>query len=380
MNGMIQIAFLDKNIVSALVPVYSMKPERVIYLYDSKVVGENTLREVEEAIRSRVPRIAVQYVRVNMTRLEDIRGQLEQLVDTYTAKDIQIDITGGSELMTACGFLVAKDHNLMLSYGDFHSEYMLDATTAQRIRPMETVTLEDYLRGIGGKYLSSSRHTPQEADYERLLDMAEIIFANEKKWDKFFKHITGGYTAAGIMEFSMDDMRENGDCMFILDAFLARGFAKRIGEDRYRYASEADKEYMTVSGIWLELYIYIQAKQCFEEVYMGVDIDWNKRDICQSRDNEIDVVIMRKSQPIFISCKMRPVEKETVYEIYAMARRLGGDYAKSLIATTVDVRKGQDERNGIYLRMAKMKVGLIEVRDFQNQTPRQVFDRALSMT
>ena len=27
---------------------------------------------------------------------------------------------------------------------------------------------------------------------------------------------------------------------------------------------------------------------------------------------------------------MRPVEKETVYEIYSMARRLGGDYAKSL--------------------------------------------------
>jgi len=72
---------------------------------------------------------------------------------------------------------------------------------------------------------------------------------------------------------------------------------------------------MTVSGIWLEVYIYIQAEQCFDEVYMGVDIDWNKRDICESRDNEIDVVVMKNSQPIFISCKMRPIEKETVYEI-----------------------------------------------------------------
>lgn len=134
---------------------------------------------------------------------------------------------------------------------------------------------------------------------------------------------------------------------FILNAFLDRGYAKILGEDRYRFASEADKEYMTVSGIWLEMYIYIQAKQCFDEVYMGVDIDWNKRDICESRDNEIDVVIMKNSQPIFISCKMRPVEKETVYEIYSMA---------------------------------KMKVGLIESRDFIKQNPSEVFARALRMT
>ena len=63
-----------------------------------------------------------------------------------------------------------------------------------------------------------------------------------------------------------------------------------------------------------------------------------------------------------------------------MARRLGGDYAKSLIATTFNVRKGQDERNGIYLRMAKMKVGLIETRDFNDTNVRDVFARAMAMT
>ena len=161
---------------------------------------------------------------------------------------------------------------------------------------------------------------------------------------------------------------------------MEKGFAKKLSEDRYRFCSEADKEYMTVSGIWLEAYIYIQAKQCFEEVYMGVDIDWNKRDICESRDNEIDVVVMKKSQPIFISCKMRPVEKETVYEIYAMAKRLSGNFGKALIATTSDVRSSKDERNSIYLRMEKMKVGLMESRDFIKQTPSEVFERALRMT
>lgn len=377
---MIQIRFLDKNVVSTLVPVYSMKPEKVVFLYDTRMVGENLRKEVEEAIRSRLPETKVQYLRVNMLRLEDVKYELEQTVRTYKDKEVHIDITGGSEIMTACGLMAAQEHHLMLTYVDFYSGHMINVLTSERICKTETVTLEEYLKAIGGKYMSSSRHTPEKKDFDRIMEMAQIIFANEKKWDKFFAHITRGFSAAGVMEFSLGENVKSESCQFILSEFLKRGFAKQIGEDRYRYASEADKEYMTVSGIWLEMYIYIQAKKCFDEVYMGVDIDWNKRDICESRDNEIDVVIMKNSQPIFISCKMRPVEKETVYEIYSMARRLGGDYAKSLIATTFNVRKGQDERNGIYLRMAKMKVGLIETRDFKDTNVQDVFARAMAMT
>lgn len=377
---MIQIQFLDKNVVSALVPVYSMKPERVVFLYDTRVVGENTMREMEEAIKERLPKTAVQYVRTNMLRMEAVKVELEKLVKTYQTKEIHIDITGGSEIMTACGIMVAQKYDLTPTYVDFYSGHMFHVFTLERLAEIVSVRLEDYLRAIGGKYMSSSRHTPDEKDFERILAMAKFIFANERKWDKFFTHMTHGYSASGVMEFSMDEQQTDKDCQFILKEFLDKGFAKKIGNDRYRFASEADKEYMTVSGIWLEMYIYIQAKKCFNEVYMGVDIDWNKRDICESRDNEIDVVIMKNSQPIFVSCKMRPIEKETVYEIYSMARRLGGDYAKSLIATTVDVRSGKDERNGIYLRMAKMKVGLIESKDFITQNPSEVFAKALRMT
>ena len=70
---MVQIRFLDKNVVSTLVPVYSMKPERVVFLYDTRMVGENLRKEVEEAIRSRLPETTVQYLRVNMLRLEEDR-------------------------------------------------------------------------------------------------------------------------------------------------------------------------------------------------------------------------------------------------------------------------------------------------------------------
>ena len=377
---MIQIQFLDKNVVSALVPAYSLKPERVIFLYDTREVGENLLKEVGEALKNRMPKLEIQYERTNMLSMEEIHRELSNLIKVFANKEIQIDITGGTEVMTACGLMVAREHNLTATYADFYSKHIINVLTRERLAEIEHVTLADYLTAIGGKFMSASHHTPEKQDYERIISMAKIIFSNEKKWDKFFSHMTHGFSAKGVMEFSMGKNQRERDCQFILEAFLERGFVKKIGEDRYRFSSEADKEYMTVSGIWLEAYIYIQAKQCFKEVYMGVDIDWNKRDICESRDNEIDVVIMKNSQPIFISCKMRPIEKETVYEVYAMAKRLGGDFGKALIATTVDVRSTKDERNSIYLRMAKMKVGLIESNDFIRQNPSDVFAQALQMT
>lgn len=377
---MIQIQFLDKDIVGALVPALSMEPERVIFLYDSKEVGENQRKEVSEALKSSMPKLEIQYEHTNMLVLEDVQEKLENLIKIFRNKEIQIDITGGTEIMTACGLMVAREHNLIATYVDFYAKHVINVFTRERLAEIVHVTLSDYLTAIGGKYMSSSHYTPEEKEYERILSMAKVIFSNEKKWDKFFTHMTHGFSAKGVMEFSMGKNRADKDCMYILEAFLKRGFAKQIGEDRYRFASDADKEYMTVSGIWLEAYIYIQAKKCFEEVYMGVNIDWNKRDICESRDNEIDVVVMKNSQPIFISCKMRPIEKETVYEIYAMAKRLGGMYGKAVIATTTDVRSGKEERNSIYLRMAKMKVGLIESKDFIRQNPSEVFSRALKMT
>ena len=378
---MIQIQFLDKNnIVGALVPAFSAKPERIIFLYDTRAVSERAMKSMEEAIKYRLSKTAVQFVRTNMLRMEDIKAELVKIVKTFQSKEVQIDITGGTEIMTACGLMVAQEYKLTPTYVDFYSEYLFNVLTMEKLAPIQQVKLEDYLRAIGGRHMSSSEYTPEEKDYDRILSMAKIIFANEKKWDKFFAHMSKGASAAGVREFSMEEKRYDEDCMFIMDAFLDKGFAKKIGKDRYRFASDADKYYMTFSGIWLELYIYILAKKCYDDVYTGVEIDWNKRDICTSRDNEIDVVIMKNSQPIFISCKMRPVTKDTIFEIYSMAKRLGGSYAKCLVATTFDVRSGKDESTSIYMRMEKMKVGLIETKDFFKQNPSDVFAKALRMT
>ncbi len=377
---MVQIQFLDKNVVNALVPAYTMAPERVVFLYDTRVVGANMMKEMEEAVKFRLPKTTVQYVRADMHRISDVKEELKKVVSIYKNKEVQIDITGGTEIMTACGLMVAQENNLLATYVDFHAGYVCDVMTSERIKSLVHVTLEDFIRAIGGRILSYASFVPTEEDYDRIVSTGEIVFANERKWDKLFDVISKqGATATGVMEFSLKHRKDDVDCQFLMNAFINNGFIKKIGEDRYRYTSEKDKSFFNLSGTWLEVYIYAQAKQCFDEVYTSVEIDWNKRDICQEKDNEIDVVVMKNSQPIFISCKMRPVEREYVYEIYAMARRLSGTTGKAIIATTSNVRVNADNPNSVYCRMTKMRVGLIEHDDFQKRPPQDVFANALRM-
>lgn len=377
---MVQIQFLDKNIVSVLVPVFSTRPECVVFLYDTRTVSERGKKDIEDAIKMRLPKTRVQFERVNMHMIDEIKSVLERVVDIYKNHEIEVDITGGSELMTACGLWVCREHNLTPIYADYYTERIFHVFTYERLYEIEHISFDDYLTAVGGKYLASSDETPEEADFDRITRTAEYIFSHMYAWKEFFRHITNGYSATGIMSFSMGKLARNRQCMDLLHVFLREGFCEQQGKDSYRFSSEIDKRRMTVYGIWLEMYIYIKASECYDEVLMGTHIDWNDSDHMDLNDNEIDVLVMRRSQPIFISCKMTEVKKEAVYEVNALAKRLGGDYAKSFVATTDRLSEIKDEASGMYQRLVKMKVGLIEVNDFKKKKASDVFARALQMT
>lgn len=377
---MIQIQFLDSNVVGALVPAYTMKPEKIIFLYDERIVTRHEMKDITDALKLRLPRIQVEFVRGDMLNLTDIWEKLSQVLEQYKTQEIQVDITGGTEIMTACGLLLCKEQALTPTYVDLYQGRVFDVFTREKLAEVEHLTLKEYLCAIGGKHLDNSRETPQQEDYARVSKMAEYIFLHGRQWNDFYKHMTKGYSAKHVTEFSMKKLVENRGCMDILHMFLECGFCHKVGADRYEYNSEMDKQCMTIKGALLEMYTYIKASQCFEEAVLGARIDWNDSDNLDLKDNEIDVVVMHHSQPIFISCKMTDVENEAVYEVNSLAKRLGGDFARSLISTTDNIRSQAQDMEGMYQRLKKIKVGLIETRDFKGKSAQEVFERALQMT
>ena len=88
----------------------------------------------------------------------------------------------------------------------------------------------------------------------------------------------------------------------------------------------------------------------FQDCRMSVSIDWDGilhhpaqriPDTC----NEIDVILMHGTTPLFISCKNGSIGEEELYKLHTVATRFGGPYAKKmLIATDLNQKSAASNR------------------------------------
>ena len=364
---MVQLDFFDKDVVKTLVPIRTMKPDRVCFVTDKRYAADRILRNIIRIIRAK--KIAVECVFVDPYDIRDISTKMTQLIQSIEDPEIYMDFTGGSELMAACGFGLCNEYGIKAVYADLPREVIIDVKTMQPVREINHIRLEDYMEVIGAKRLSNSHYMPRVGEYYAICEMAETLFRHTDAWLELYQFLStyaksnmGAMTVhfAGNHRFHHEE-----EIAEIISRFTELGFWKRqeftakgetadsagrqaleqagvvipaeqaaalenadaaeispcSGTDSapagviYRYKNQKYKSYMTTYGIWLELYMYIQAQSCFDEVCLGVVIDWNSGDRLDTEDNEIDVLAMKKSVPTFISCKMRKPVASDVYEV-----------------------------------------------------------------
>lgn len=84
----------------------------------------------------------------------------------------------------------------------------------------------------------------------------------------------------------------------------------------------------------------------FNDCMCGVVIDWDGITKKEGRGfegsiNEIDLLLMKKLTPIFVSCKNGGVEESELYKLSAVAERFGGKYAKKILVASGINKTGQ---------------------------------------
>ena len=390
---MIQIDFFDKDIVSTLLPISTMEPDKVIFLIDKRTISGRDPENVTRVIKAMLPTTEVEFEPVTIDDMEDIYNKLKTIIDETENKDeIHVDLTGGTELMSACGNRIALENNLLSIYVDVKREHVINAQTGEVIKPVNHITLENYMMAIGAKRLKDSHDLPTEEEYESILAMSEIIFSHIVDWQKLCQHIANTVASSGLnmkIRIPAKIGKTESGTKALVRGFIDNGFLIRIDggtvsengvQGEYQFTNNKAKSYMTNYGVWLELYIYIKALKVYPEAAIGVVIDWFDGDHIDTQDNEIDVVAMRKSIPVFISCKMRKPVSGDLYEIGFLASRLGGSRVKPILATTYPVKEMGTSPKRMYQRMKKLRVGLIEAQKFLELPSADVFNQAVQMT
>ncbi|ARV60593.1 hypothetical protein BZZ01_19980 [Nostocales cyanobacterium HT-58-2] len=108
-----------------------------------------------------------------------------------------------------------------------------------------------------------------------------------------------------------------------------------ISNQRISFKIEKKEDYAFLAGEWLEVFVYVSAKECeFDSVEMGVEID-NYR-------GEIDVFCLKNANAMICECKTGgKLSSDDLSVLGSKAEKLGGNYCVKLFITS-EFKVGED--------------------------------------
>ncbi|MBR4015158.1 MAG: DUF1887 family protein [Anaerotignum sp.] len=368
------IEYYDKDVLKNIVAPLTLKPDKVVYLHDSGMQDMLVFRSLRTCFEKHNPQIQLEHYPVDILSVEKIRRATERVILLHGAENCMLDLTGGSELMMIGGYKAGREADILMLHTDLVHNCIHNIETDDVVAETATLTLEDFIDAKGACFMGESHRPPAPQRYEAIGDMARYLFAHLPQWKTTCSYFQTVASRSLPHELYMESRRhihmKNGKPVTpdreILKEFQRLGFLKNLVMDdtwvRFSFCSIEDKQYCISYGVWLELYVYIAAagSGVFQDVKLGTMIDWDAYDGLKVGGNEIDVILMDDSLPVFISCKLRDADTAALNELLIAKKRLGGWFSKGVIVTFSNEKK---ENTGTYARAKELGLELLDSRD-----------------
>ncbi|WP_458407176.1 Card1-like endonuclease domain-containing protein [Anaerotignum sp.] len=368
------IEYYDKDVLKNIVAPLTLQPDVVVYLHDKGMTDKNVFRSLKTCFAKSMPNIKLESIPVDIRSVEKLRQATFRVAERYGAENCTLELTGGSELMMIAGYKAGLQTGMQMVHTDLVNRCINNVETDEKVCDTVTLTLENFLDAKGAELMGESHRPPQPERYEDIKRMAQFLFRNLQEWKVTCSWLQTVVSWGLPHELHLDSKRnvhmKNGKPVApvkeILFELQRRGFIKHLEWENDRvsfdFRSIEDKQYCISYGVWLELHVYVAAASsgAFEDVKLGTMIDWDIYDGTRMGGNEIDVVLMDDSLPVFISCKLREADTAALNELLIAKKRLGGWFSKGLIAT---FSKEKQENTGTYMRCQDLGLEMLDARD-----------------
>ncbi|MCQ4726271.1 DUF1887 family CARF protein [Anaerotignum faecicola] len=367
-----QIEFYDKDIIKNTLGVLTVKPDKVIYIYDNALDDMYRFVSLEKCFKKHLPNIILEKYPVNILKMNDIYKKVCEVIDENG--NCIIDLTGGSELMVIAGYKAGTEKGAKLVYTDIIEEKLVNIENENDFVKTEMLTLSDFVDARGSDFIGNSHAEPDEKDFDNILKMCRYIFNHLSKWRNtcgFFQTAMADSAPSQLdlrvrAEIYQKDGRHVSPDKDMLYEFQKMGFIRDLYfSGKYvvlSFVSKLAKSYLINYGVWLELFVYINAVKSgvFQDVKLGAMIDWDAYDGYTVAGNEIDIILMDKSMPVFISCKLKDADTPALNELLIAKKRLGGWFSKAIIVTF-----GNDKelKTGTYRRSRELGIEMLGKED-----------------
>jgi hypothetical protein len=93
--------------------------------------------------------------------------------------------------------------------------------------------------------------------------------------------------------------------------------------------------------------------------------------------NEIDVVLMRSTAPIFISCKSGKASSNSLHELETVTRRFGGKYASKALAMALPLESSSSGNAFFRERAKEMHIWVID--NIYHMTDEELLNKLINL-
>lgn len=354
----ILISQVDEHNESNILATKEFNPEMVYLIKDKSYQDkENTLKIYYE---KNFKNVKLEFLDME----EGNKSALEEIIDNVKEKNIIVNLTGGKRINSLILLDICLKNKIKTLYIDIKKQIMYEFkdNIVMYEKTFEDLEIDDIVKASGGKIVEDSSELCNKKD---LIYFAEQISNNLELWHKYkqqlyessiFEHDKNEPQRIYIHTETLENKEIN-----LLDKILSK--FKEMNEISYRKENDKItvnfnnnylKAFIFKSGTWLEIETnkLINNIEEIDEAKNGVMFLWDDEN--QFVRNELDVVAVKDSVPIFISCKDSDKYNEmALNELNVYATKFGGENAyKILVATKEPIKspvKIRAKEMGIHL-------------------------------
>lgn len=356
----ILISQIDEHNESNILATKEFNPE-VVYLikdksYEDKV---DTLKNYYEN--------NFKNVKLELFNVEEGNNKaLEKIIDNVKDKNIIVNLTGGKRVNSLILLDICLKMKIKALYIDIKKKVMYEFNNNDILissKSFEDLEIDDIVKASGGMIVEDASQLCNKKD---LIYFSEQISKNLPLWHEYkqklyeasiFEHDSNNQQRIYIHTDKLDEKEKKflNKVLEKLEEMKEITLNKSNNKITVDFLNNYIKAFIFKSGTWLEIETnkLINKIEEIDESKNGVMFLWN--DDNKSVRNEVDVVAVKDSVPIFISCKDSDKYNEmALNELNVYASKFGGENSyKFLVATKEPIK------SPVSIRAKEMGIHLI---------------------
>ncbi len=403
------LEFFTESHIDNIAACLRLRPENMIIVGNIDQMRDPAKR-YRALLKQRKQRTEITMCDVQGKDLGQIREVLNRLVQSDD--QVVIDLTGGDEtVLLAVGAALAgldagKRQSIRVEKFDHEHDAVMDCLNGNRKLPAKAITLtvEELISLHGGSIHSDAYQPPADCRCSELDGLWDIVSRTPRTWNRSISQLnefesradskTQVYLPLGYLRRSIHEYEQKEQPVReLLDKLNDAGVIyneSTCSSLEYTYRSPMLRYCTLRAGNVLEVKTLLEGraalengKPLFQDCRMSVGIDWDgvvydpAEHVPETR-NEIDVVLIHGTTPLFVSCKNGNIGEEELYKLHTVASRFGGPYARKMLIATDLERKSIRAYQAFIQRAWDMDIFLVtDAAELSPQEWPQIFIQAM---